>query len=555
MNPHSCSFVAAALLTLSAPLPIAVSAAPVDAPGSPAERDARLARLPRPWVRPIRRITFEEYDATLKYWARLHPAIFSFRERGRSHGGQPVYAVKITDSTVPDADKQAALVTALHGGPERSGTTTALHLIERLIGDSRFARETRRKQIVHVVPIANPHALFATDRFGNAQGIDLYDPPIQWWDLKRIALAAPDKTPELAAVLSLVDEVRPEVHLDLHGTGLQAFPQNKLGDRTMLEGQTMFEVSACSYSNCGVRPWDPRVTEAMVRAGQEAGYGSDRAEADAQRCFWNADHDALRNRLWIPPRPGRFRSLFYGYMRYHTMISTTEIGWEQSGVARVCGVLALGNAPWLDEKTPGYPVTRVRARAGRFVTAYGATATQRRESRVELWRKQVNFADGMLYPEFDGRSTYVCAVTPKGMSALDADPGAFVANLSRLPGIDAGALARFIALGPEHRLTARPGPSPKGAPIRHGIGFRLRLPYRAPELLDVALNGHALNPSATDGYDAWYADGYTQVQINVPPAKTEAADLYIVTCAYKPDERRAYGWTPPEAVLRELGGR
>ena len=500
----------------------------------------------------MHRITFEEYEATLKYWSQQHPGIFSFQKRGQSHDGQPIYAVKITDSTVADGDKQVALVSALHGGPERCGTTTALRLIEWLMGDSELAKETRRRQIVLVIPIANPHAFFTTDRFGNKEHIELYDPELKWWDLKKIALAAPDKTPELAAVLAVVDEYRPEVHLDLHGTGLQAFPSDKLGDRTMREGQTMFEVSACSYSNCGVRPWDPRVTEAMVRAGQEAGFGSDRAEADAQRCFWNADHDSLKNRLWIAPRPGRFRSLFYGYMKYHTMISTTEVGWEESGVARISGILALGNAPWVDEQASGYPVGHVRARAGRFITAYGETATQRRQSRVELWGKQVNFADGIFYPEYEGRATYVCAVTPKGMAALDEEPSKFVANLRKMPEMNVAAIEKFVSLGPEYRISANSKATPKGAAIQRGMGIRLRVPYRSPELLDIALNGHSLKSSVTDGYQAWFADGYTQVQINIPPERTKITDLYVVTCAYNPNENRSYGWEPPEAVMRQL---
>lgn len=516
-----------------------------------AQSEDKLARLPQPWTQPIHRLTFEEYEATLKYWAQQHPPLFRLEKRGESHDGQAVYLVKITDSSVPDEDKQVALVSALHGGPERSGTTTCLHLIEWLLGDSELARETRRKQVVLVVPLANPHG-WQTDRFGNKERIDLYDPQLAYWDLKALTLAAPQRTPELAAFLGIVDEYKPEAHLDLHGTGLQGFAEEALGDRTMREGQTMFEVSACSYSNCGVRPWDPRVTEAMVRAGQEAGFGSDRAEADAQRCFYNPDHDFFRSRLWIAPRPARFRTMFYSYMKYHTMISTTEIGWEQSGVARVSGMLALGNKPWVDERVAGYPVSRVRYRAGRFVTAYGHTAAQRRESRAELFPRQVNFADGMLYPEFAGRATYICAVTPQGMAALDHDPAKFVEKLRALPGVNADAIERFVKLGPEHRVTANPRVLAKAAPIQHGIGFRFRIPYRAPELLDVAVNGHSLERSATDGYEAWYADGYTQLQINLPPAKTRAMDLFVVTCAYDGKEARTYGWRPPEAVLQQL---
>lgn len=513
----------------------------------------RLAELPQPWKETIPRITAEEYEATLKYWAQQHPGLFTFQKRGESHDGRPIFLVKITDATVTDKDKQVALVSCLHGGPERSGTSTTLRLVEWLLGDSELAKETRRRQIVLVVPIANPYAYFVTDRFGNKERIEVYDPPLQWWDLKTLKLTQPEKTPEIAAFLSIVDEYQPEVHMDLHGTGLQAFPTEFLGDRTMRQGQTMFEVSACSYSNCGVRPWDPRVTEAMVRAGQEAGYGSDRAEADGQRCFWNADHDELRNKLWIAPRPGRFRTPFYGYMKYHTMISTTEIGWEDSGVARVSGVLALGNKPWVDEKTvSGYPVSRVRARAGRFVTSYGQTATERRRSRIELWNAQGEFADGMLYPEYDGRASYVCAVTPAGKAALDSDPAKFIENLKQRPDMQADAIERFFSLGPEYRVSAERRISSKGAPIQHGMGIRFRVPYRAPTILEVAVNGHALKQSETDGYEAWFADGYTQVQVNIPPAKTKVADLFVITCAYRPDEKRTYGWEPPEAVKEML---
>lgn len=516
---------------------------------------SKLDEAPQPWKQTIHRITFEEYDATLKYWAEQHPGFFSFERRGESHDGQPVYLVKVTDHSVSDTDKQVVMVSALHGGPERSGTTSTLKLIEWLLGESAEARETLRKQVVLVVPIANPYAFFGTDRFGNKEKIDLYDSQLSYWDLPKLKLTVPKRTPELTAFLGIMDEYKPEMHMDLHGTGLQAFPDDTMGDRTMKQGQTMFEVSACSYSNCGVRPWDPRVTAAMVKAGIEAGYGSDRAEADAQRCFYNPDHKFFSNRLWNAPRPDRFRTMFYSYMKYHTMISTTEIGWEESGVASVRGILALGNKPWVDEKFSGYPVTRVRYRAGRFVTAYGENATQRRASRAELFPKQVNFADGMLYPEFEGRATYICAVTPKGMSALDDDPKRFVEKLRELPDVNADVIAKFVSLGPEHRQSASPRPLEKAAPIHNGLGVRLRLPHRDPEMLHLALNGHALKPSATDGYEAWYAEGYTQVQIHIPPEKTKKLDIYVVTCAYKPQEKRTYGWEPPQAVRAKLKGQ
>ena len=77
------------------------------------ELEARLARLPRPWEKPIHRLTFEEYDATLNYWAKQHPQRVTLQKRGEAHNGMPIYLLKITDSNVPDADKQVVMISAL----------------------------------------------------------------------------------------------------------------------------------------------------------------------------------------------------------------------------------------------------------------------------------------------------------------------------------------------------------------------------------------------------------------------------------------------------------
>src|SRR5262249_20707406 len=77
------------------------------------------------------------------------------------------------------------------------------------------------------------------------------------------------------------------------------------------------------------------------------------------------------------------------------------------------------------------------------------------------------------------------------------------------------------------------------------------LPYREPAQLDVQLNGEPLAHSATDGFESWFVDGFTQVQVNVPPAKAAATGLFFITCAYVPNEPRATGWTPPPEVRKQ----
>ena len=110
------------------------------------ELEQVLAGLPQPWKQKMHRITLQEYEATLEYWSERHTGVLRVERVGESVEKMPIFLLKITDSTVPDEDKQVCLVTALHGGPERSGTTTVLHLAEWLLGDSEEAAETRRRR-------------------------------------------------------------------------------------------------------------------------------------------------------------------------------------------------------------------------------------------------------------------------------------------------------------------------------------------------------------------------------------------------------------------------
>lgn len=555
--------------------PVAQLGAAAD-PNSAEGLAANLQDMPRPWTKKMHRLTLEEYQATLDLWARKYPTQLTVEIRGRSTSGLPVHLIKITDSTIRDTDKQVCLVTALHGGPERSGSTTALRMIEWLVGDSAEAAEVRRKQVILVMPIPNPHAFFVTDRFGNEQGIDVYHPGHKWWDLTVPKLADPAKTPEIAAILSVVDQYQPEMHADLHGTGLQAIPDALMGDRRMYEGQTMFMEVIGAISNSTLRPWDWRVSEAIDDGARAAGYGLDRNEADGQRLFWGPGFESMPDRVWTG-RP-LFYTGHYGYAKYHTMIATMEIGWEESGLARMRSLFQIGNRPWRDEDVAGYPVDKLRSYVSFFVAAYGRTAAARRQSRIELWGKQGSFALANFYPQTDGRGIYVCAVTPEAIKTLDQDLDTVLANWRKFPGLRADLIEQFVRAGPEKMVTiqavtnriaddkgvqtaeqekilARQAPQPSVVPVSaidHGIGLRLRIPNRHPRILDVRLNGLLLPKDRWDGYHTWYADGWTHLQVNVPPEKARALGLMVVTYAYHPETVRSYGFDPPAEVLQQL---
>lgn len=524
---------------------------------TPAAPPVTLA-TPPPGHPLVPRLTQDEYEATLRHWRTKHPRTFTFQKRGESPEGFPLYLAKITDTSMPDVDKQVCLVTALHSGPEHSGTTASLALMEWLLGDSPEAAEIRRRQIVLFMPVMNPMALFHTDRFRNSRGVDPYTslgPLGKGLDPRTLALKNPEAAPEIATVLSVIDEYRPEVHADLHGIGLQEYAPEQLGQRRLYQGQMMTEVTGSAYSNFTLRPWDWRVTEAMIAAGREAGFPSDRFEADAQRSFPGPEVAAQAGRLWSGQ--SLLYTSQYGYFRYHTMILALEVAWEESAVARMRGLLRLGNKTWEDERAPGYPVDRMKPLLGRFITTWGRNAAERRASRAELWPAQEHAGMGFLYPETWGRATLVCATSPEAKQALQGDYKTLPSRIAPLLGTEqAAALESFLTSGPEIKLaldatmTKR---NPEAAPaLKHGIGFRLRLPTLKPGKLEVRLNGTALPESREDGFEAWSADGWTQIQVSVPPAKAATMNLYFITCAYQPGEKRVTGWLPPAEVRESL---
>ena len=114
---------------------------------------------------PQHRLTMAEYEGTLRFWKKQHPKWVTLQSRGISGQNMPVYLLKITDSSVPDTDKQVCLITALHCGPERTGTTGAMAFTEWMLSDDPLAAETRRRQIMLIMPVINPLSLFHTDRF------------------------------------------------------------------------------------------------------------------------------------------------------------------------------------------------------------------------------------------------------------------------------------------------------------------------------------------------------------------------------------------------------
>ncbi|NOX53177.1 MAG: zinc carboxypeptidase [Planctomycetes bacterium] len=517
------------------PARIAAQEAAVGPEGaSPADRASRNPTSATGWAGPPVWPPYEKLEAVLRLWARQHPRTIKLELLGRSREGRPVYAVTLTDPATDDENKEHALITALHSGLERSATTTVMAIIEWLVSGDRQAREILRHQMVVCLPVPDP------DRYVKGEVSPLYGP----WSAK--GPLNPDKVPEAVYVQRVMDRLQPELHADIHGTNLE------------FERYIMFESSGTSYSNIALRPYHRDIIRQMDAAALAEGFPSDLGESDAERVFYGPGLANMARRCW-PGQP-RFYAATYAYYHFHSIISASEVAWEQSGVLRHKRLLQIGNERWPGEYYPGYPTRVILSNTHAALTAYGRTAAERRRSRVELWNRLDEFTFGTLDPAVEGKAVCVLATSAAADRHYLSDPTleAVVARLRKHPRIDGEAIARFTAGWPAGQNHPKPwfllqrradatsdqagrhGMSKPATPpsIRHGLCLRLRLPYQRARVIDLRLNGFRVKQSEVDGFITWVARGCTYIQIAIPPKRLRDDDLFVVTCQYDPGETR-----------------
>jgi hypothetical protein len=519
---------------------------------SAANDQETLAQMPRPWVTEAKPHipTLEEYLETMAYWADKYSSILKVEKRGvaKNKPGQPelpIYLVKITDASVSDKDKQVILFTGFHSGSERLPAMALLDFIEWMTSDDPKAVETRKKQIVLVMPIMNPYSFFSNSVWSsNIDNNDVYSANRgKCWDVATLTILEPEKNPEIVAYKSVVDEYKPEVHFDAHGIS------------PGYAGQTMFESVGSAASNFSLRPWDWRITEELVKSAREQGFPSWRVEATDQRALGGAALESQASKLSVS-RPSFYTAL-YGYFKYHTMPLTCEIGWGESGLSRFKAMLNIGNNVWSDEPYAGYPVDTLEGFINHYVRAWGENSQLRRKSREELWTQEPRFTMGFLAPETVGYSMFVFAPTDQGLTLINKDKEKFVQNLTKCDDYNISALKAFVEAGPPNYIATDTKPKEVRSTvldqrIQNGLSMQIRIPFLNPKIVDLRLNGHPVNVGKSDGYEKWQADGWTIVQVNIPPAKSKKMDLFIVTCAYDPQEKRSTGWIPPLEVQKKL---
>lgn len=342
--------------------------------------------------------TFEKIELRLHQWQQQNPEVFKLSVAGKSVDGRPVYAAQITDPGTQDDDKEHFFLTALHAGQERGGATGTLYLMQWLLSGDPLAKEILRKQIIIAMPVVNPDSYVkwaTTNGLANALGEDSYT----MWGIN--GPLHPDRCPEAVAVWHVMDKLQAEVHSDIHGNS-SPFP-----------GVYAIEESGRAYSNFSLRPYHNEINQLMDEAGLEAGYPSDQLESDAERIFGGGQLDIISEKVWDGYRSSgvgrskadttragtqRVYAALYGYNRFHTMTLANESAWEHSAFVRHRRLLEVGNQIWPGEYYPGYPTRVIMKNGLSMITAYGQRASERRQSRIELWNKQQQIFHGSNNP-------------------------------------------------------------------------------------------------------------------------------------------------------------
>jgi hypothetical protein len=131
---------------------------------------------------------------------------------GLSFQGRPIYMLTITDSSVPNTNKQRVWMHARTHAGEVTSAHSILGFLDKSVENTDTGRRLRRNLLIHVIPIVNVDGTFLGLTRWDSQGID---PERQWPNPYRI--------PETAALKVKVDEFMAsanpiKVALNMHST-------------------------------------------------------------------------------------------------------------------------------------------------------------------------------------------------------------------------------------------------------------------------------------------------------------------------------------------------
>ena len=272
---------------------------------------------------------------------------------GKSSEGRDIVFARITDASVPDEDKQVALITGGTHGSEETGRASSMAFLEWL-ALNEGAAETRRNQIIYLTTCLNPDGCIQ-DIYHNADDVNIYAS----FHSGRMDSASV----EGAVVRDLVLEHKPEICIDVHGLaggGMndttylhEGFPSNLNLQYSHFMGRTALELAEAA----GIPQSEPQM------------HGRYRGT------------DPIPYIAWAHERHNSLSFTVETTENYYPLEYTSR-----SGLAKLKGLTQWGNRvnhtlPW-----PGYPVDIISGSSMSAIMPLGNTAAERRISRAEIFQ-------------------------------------------------------------------------------------------------------------------------------------------------------------------------
>jgi hypothetical protein len=301
--------------------------------------------------------------------AKRHPELVRIKVLGKSAEGRDVLAVHVTDPDTPSELKQVAVVICGRHGNELGTRVVGPAVLEWLLSDGGV--ETRRRQQVVIVPVANPDGCVREE---------FHAPSRHLSELER------------NTIVTLVCAHRPDAIIDVHSFGesdadLQAIVTgNNSGEG---EDLPIYHAVAARMIEAAARRGYPFLLHTEKR---NEGYNN----FIAGYCY---DH---------------FHTLAFGMEVNHHALTPQEAA--ESAVAVISALLSEGNArpPW--GAAVGYPTGILKGDLFTSVRPAGRSAAERRWSRATIWGKRKLFYVGQRTTP-DARTLIVAA----GFSGCSTD--------------------------------------------------------------------------------------------------------------------------------------
>lgn len=333
-------------------------------------------------------IPAQQYEEYIKNWQKRLPEGWCTIYTAGESGGYPIWVAEFTNPNVKREEKEIAMVIAQHS-LELSGTNTVFSVGNFLAHGDDLAKEIMTKQVVVVVPSFNMFSLSKMDikyQFKNQAGIDEYQPFDKDWNIDK------EKAPAGYALKTLIDKLKPELILDVHGTWF-------------VGGGCFESTGGFSHANLNYS-YDVGFVKAMNASAEEHGFAI--FDEDVMQSLRPVDpicYEGNNRALFRKGRPSMLMAV-YAYLRYHTFFLNFEACYEESSFYRVIEALRLGCHPIAPINGAGYPVQCLRSFifSGSLMCG-GKNAKQRRESRVEIWQNLHKIGTGAVGTELHGLQT------------------------------------------------------------------------------------------------------------------------------------------------------